>query len=193
MFKSSGWTPIPAGIITVALLLSLSIESVMADSEQRAPYGIGRPAAQAEIQSWDIDISPNGDSLPSGRGTVKEGAIIYADFCASCHGETGIEGPMPALIGGHNTLNTDQPLKTVGSFWPFATTLFDYIYRAMPLNAPQSLAPQQVYAVAAWILFRNGLIKETATLDAKSLPNIQMPNRNNFVSDPRPDISEKHP
>lgn len=193
MFRSSRWSLLQIGLLGVVLLLSVTIESVAADSEQRAPYGLGRPATQPEIQSWDIEVSPNGDNLPSGQGTVKEGAMIYADFCASCHGATGIEGPMPKLIGGHDTLQTDNPLKTVGSYWPFATTLFDYIYRAMPFTAPQSLTPQQVYAIVAWILFRNGIIEESAIVNAQTLPAITMPNHKGFVRDTRSAFSQATP
>jgi len=169
--------------MAVFLLLTIALQSVAAHSASTTSYDIGRPATQAEIQFWDIDISPNGDGLPPGQGTVKEGAIIYAKVCASCHGATGIEGPMPKLIGGHGTLATDHPVKTVGSYWPFATTLFDYINRAMPFTAPQSLTPQHVYAVVAWILFRNGIIEESTILNAQTLPTITMPNRQGFIRD----------
>ena len=175
------------------LFSNMTLQSVSADFESPATFGIGRSATQTDIQPWDIDVSPNGDGLPLGQGTVKEGAIVYANFCASCHGATGIEGPMPNLIGGQGTLNTDHPLKTVGSYWPFATTVFDYIYRTMPFNAPQSLAPQHVYAVVAWILFRNEIIEESTILNAQTLPIITMPNHKGFVRDGQPDVSKVHP
>ncbi len=193
MFKSSGTPLIRVGVVSVAILFTMTLPSVAADSEFFATFGLGRPATPTDIHPWDIDISPNGKGLPSGQGTVKEGGMIYTNSCAPCHGPTGIEGPMPTLIGGIGTLNTDQPLKTVGSYWPFATTLFDYIYRAMPFNAPQSLAPQQVYAVVAWILFRNGIIEESTILNAQTLPTITMPNHKGFVGDARPDFSKVRP
>ena len=152
--------------------------------ETSGVYGLGRAATETEIRAWNIDVVPSGEGLPPGRGTAKAGAEVYAAKCASCHGETGVEGPRNRLIGGQGTLNTAYPLKTVGSFWPYATTLYDYIYRAMPITAPQSLTPDDVYAVVAWILFRNGIVQEDTTLDAGTLPAVRMPNRDGFVSDP---------
>ena len=152
-------------------------------------FHLGRIATPEEIQAWDIDVAPNGEGLPAGRGTVKEGAEVYARYCAGCHGATGVEGPNPKLVGGQGTLVSERPLKTVGSYWPYATTLFDYIYRAMPFVAPQSLTPDQVYAVTAWILFRNGLLEKGAVLDRETLPEVRMPHRHGFVPDPRPDVT----
>ena len=152
-------------------------------------FHLGRVATQDEIQAWDIDVAPDGKGLPVGRGTVQEGARVYAERCASCHGATGVEGPKPKLIGGQGALASAHPLKTVGSYWPYATTLFDYIYRAMPFVAPQSLTPDQVYAVTAWILFQNGLLEKDAVLDRETLPEVRMLNRDGFVPDPRPDVN----
>ena len=193
MFRSKRELFIRTWFVALAFVSTWPLTTVAAESEHLKTYGIGTPATQAEIQSWNIDIAPNGSGLPPGEGTVTDGATVYTNACASCHGMTGIEGPMPALVGGLNSLHTQHPLKTVGSYWPYATTLFDYIYRAMPLTAPQSLSPEEVYSVVAWILFRNGIIEETVTLDAKTLLTLQMPNRNNFVRDPRPDVSKKNP
>ncbi len=161
-----------------------------ADQGRHEKYGLGRPATEAEIQPWNIDISPTGKGLPRGRGTVPQGASIFAAKCSMCHGPTGTEGPRDRLVGGQGTLATDNPMKTIGSYWPYATTLFDYIYRAMPYSTPQSLTPDEVYALVAWLLFRNGVIPEDAVMDAKSLPAVQMPNRKGFVPDPRPDASK---
>ena len=141
-------------------------------------------ATPEEIQAWDIDVAPDGDGLPAGRGTVKEGADVYALHCAGCHGATGVEGPGPKLIGGQGTLASARPLKTVGSYWPYATTLFDYVYRAMPFVAPQSLTPDQVYAVTAWILFQNGLLDKDAVLDRETLPDVRMLHRNRLCPGP---------
>ncbi|MGB0909048.1 MAG: c-type cytochrome [Nitrospirales bacterium] len=197
MFRSNTWLftwPfIRIWLFAITFSSTWSLLLVEAETEHRGSYGIGHSATQAEIQDWNIDIASNGAGLPPGQGTVIEGATVYAKTCASCHGTTGIEGPRPKLVGGHNTLNTDHPLKTVGSYWPYATTLFDYIYRAMPLTAPQSLSPNETYAVVAWILFRNGIIKESSTLNANILPSITMPNRKGFVRDPRPEILKKNP
>jgi len=158
--------------------------------QETSGYGLGRPATEAEMKAWNIDVSPTGEGLPPGRGTVKEGARVYAAKCAACHGPTSVEGPNDRLVGGQGTLRTAQPLKTVGSFWPYATILYDYIYRAMPYTAPQSLTPDEVYSVVAWILYHNGIIPQDAVMDASTLPAVQMPNRHGFVPDPRPDVTK---
>jgi S-disulfanyl-L-cysteine oxidoreductase SoxD len=160
----------------------------VAAQEPSQIYGVGRPATKAEIDNWNIDVSPNGEGLPAGDGTAKRGADLFASKCAACHGATGTEGPMDRLVDGQGTLASPQPIKTVGSYWPYATTLYDYIYRAMPFSSPQSLTPDEVYSVIAWILYRNGIIAEDTIIDARSLPNIQMPNRYGFAPDPLPDV-----
>jgi cytochrome c len=159
--------------------------------EDVGKYGIGRPATEEDIRAWNIDVSPAGEGLLPGRGTVKRGALVYAGKCAACHGPSGVEGPKDKLVGGQNTLATPKPVRTVGSYWPHATTLYDYIYRAMPFNAPQSLTPDEVYSVIAWLLFQNQIIAEDAVIDAQTLPKIEMPNRNGFVPDPRPDVPSR--
>lgn len=162
----------------------------MATAEEPLQYGFGRAATEVEIKAWDIDVSPGGMGLPPGRGTVPQGAVVYRNKCAACHGPTGSEGPKDRLIGGYGSLATEHPVKTIGSFWPYATTLYDYIHRAMPLNAPQSLTPEEVYGVVAWLLHQNGIIPADMTIDAQTLPAVKMPNRGGFVSDPRPDVSK---
>ncbi len=154
---------------------------------ERSLYGFGRPAADAEINAWNIDVAPDGTGLPPGQGTVQQGAVVYAKQCASCHGVTGVEGPQQRLLGGQGSLASDKPVKTIGSFWPYATTLYDYIYRAMPLTAPQSLTADEVYALVAWLLHENGIVLADAVMDATTLPAVRMPNRDGFVQDPRPD------
>ena len=146
------------------------------------PYAIGRPATPQEIAGWDIDVSPSGAGLPPGRGDVRQGGAIFAAKCAACHGARGEGKPMDRLVGGDGTLRDKKPEKTVGSFWPYATTLFDYVRRAMPLNAPQSLTPDQVYAVSAYVLFLNGIVAQDTMLDQDNLAKISMPNRKGFVS-----------
>ena len=162
---------------------------------QTPSYGnVGRAASQEEIRAWDISVGPEGKELPPGSGTAQEGAKIYAQRCAACHGPTGAEGEAPAkgrrtaspLVGGKGTLATAQPVRTIGSFWPFATTIWDYINRAMPLLEEGSLSADQVYALTAFLLYRNGIVQETDVMDAKSLPKVQMPNRYGF-SPPRPE------
>jgi S-disulfanyl-L-cysteine oxidoreductase SoxD len=151
-------------------------------------YGIGRTATPAEVAGWNIDIGRDGSGLPPGSGTVTHGREVFAQQCVACHGERGEGGVGDALAGGQGTLATPHPVRTVGSYWPYAPTLFDYIRRAMPQNAPESLSNDDVYAVSAYILNLNGLLPADATLDAKSLPSIKMPNRKMFVADPRPDV-----
>lgn len=151
-------------------------------------YGLGQPASEADIKAWDIDVNPDGSGLPPGRGTVQQGATIYAAKCTACHGPTGTEGPKDRLVGGQGSLATEHPTKTIGSYWPYTTTLYDYIFRAMPFTAPQSLTPGEVYSLVAWLLHQNGIISKDAVMDARTLPAVVMPNRDGFVSDPRPDV-----
>jgi cytochrome c len=167
-----------------ACLSALAIATTLAGSVVRAgePYGIGRQAMPQEIAGWDIDVLPSGEGLPPARGDVKQGEAIFAAKCAACHGARGEGKPMDRLVGGLGTLHDLKPNKTVGSFWPYATTLFDYVRRAMPLNAPQSLTPDEVYAVSAYVLFLNGIVPQETTLDADNLAKIKMPNRDGFVS-----------
>jgi len=158
--------------------------------EQTHGYGLGRPATDQEVRAWNIDVAPTGEGLPAGQGTAKQGAALFVARCATCHGPTGKEGPMDRLVGGTGTLASQHPIKTIGSYWPYATTLYDYVHRAMPFPAPQSLSPDEVYSVVAWLLYQNGIIAEDVVLDAHSLPGISMPNRQGFLPDPRPDVPE---
>src|ERR1700733_365669 len=149
-------------------------------AQAQSPYGIGHSATPAEIAGWNIDIDRDGNNLPPGSGSVSHGREVFDQQCASCHGAKG--------VGGQGTLATPNPVKTVGSYWPYAPTLFDYIRRAMPQNAPQSLSNEDVYAVSAYILNMNGLLPADAALDAATLSAIKMPNREMFTGDPRPDV-----
>jgi S-disulfanyl-L-cysteine oxidoreductase SoxD len=152
-------------------------------------YHLGRAPTQAEIDAWNIDVRADGQGLPPGRGSAVEGRGVFAEKCAACHGDNGQGGLADPLAGGFGTLTQPNPIRTVGSYWPYPTTLFDFIRRAMPFNAPESLSEDQVYAVSAYVLSLNGIVADDAVLDAASLPKIVMPNRNGFVSpDPRPDI-----
>src|SRR5216683_35703 len=157
-------------------------------AQVQSPYGIGRAATPAEIAGWNIDVDRDGNNLPPGRGSVSHGHDVFDQQCAACHGAKGEGGVGDRLVGGQGTLATPEPVRTVGSYWPYAPTLFDYIRRAMPQNAPQSLSNDDVYAVSAYILNLNGLLPADATLDAKTFTAIKMPNRNMFVGDPRPDV-----
>jgi cytochrome c len=164
----------------------LAISFVGAGAQER--YGIGRLATPAEIAGWNIDIGRDGSNLPAGKGSVERGRVVFAEQCAACHGAEGQGGLGDRLVGGQNTLATPKPVRTVGSYWPYAPTLFDYIRRAMPQNAPQSLSNEDVYAVSAYVLHLNGLVQADAVLDAKALAAVTMPNRDAFVADPRPDV-----
>ncbi len=171
----------------IATLVLVALSSA-AGAQAQSPYGIGRVATSAEIAGWNIDIGRDGSGLPPGSGTVSHGREVFEQQCAACHGDKGQGGVGDQLVGGQGTVATAKPVRTVGSYWPYAPTLFDYIRRAMPQNAPQSLSNEDVYAVSAYILNLNGLLPADATLDAQALAEIKMPNRNMFVSDPRPDV-----
>jgi mono/diheme cytochrome c family protein len=170
----------PGKIASAALAIAAVAASGAVYAAER--YDFGRPATPQEVKGWDIDVSPDGAGLPPGHGGVQQGAAIFAAKCASCHGPQGQGKPMDRLVGGMGTLRDKKPKKTVGSFWPYATTLFDFVRRAMPLNAPQSLTPDEVYAVSAYVLFLNGIVAQDTTLDADTLAKIKMPNRDGFVN-----------
>jgi len=156
-----------------------------------ARYGIGRAATAEEIAARDISVSPTGAGLPAGSGTAGQGRALYEQRCAGCHGLRG-EGvgnnDYPPLAGGIGTLTSSNPILTVGSYWPYATTVWDYIRRAMPYETPGTLRPNEVYAITAYVLFLNGIVQEDTVLDGHSLPSVRMPNRDGFIGDPRPDV-----
>jgi mono/diheme cytochrome c family protein len=146
----------------------------------------GQEIAPAYIAPWDISIGPDGAGLPPGSGTASQGEAVYAAKCQACHGEKGTGGPNDALVGGIGSLALGKsPVKTVGSYWPYATTLFDYIRRAMPFPETKSLTNDEVYAVSAYILNLNGVVGTDEVLDAQSLPKVKMPNRDGFIPFPR--------
>ena len=147
-------------------------------------HDFGRTATPEEIKLWDIDVRPDGKGLPKGRGTVGHGKSVYEENCAACHGANGQDGIKDRLVGGQGTLASSKPIKTVGSFWPYATTLFDYIHRAMPYQAPKSLSVDDTYAVVAYILNLNGILPADGKLDKVTLPKIKMPNRDGFIPEP---------
>ncbi|TMS57056.1 cytochrome c [Imbroritus primus] len=152
-----------------------------------ADPSLGRIVTDKELAGWNIDVFPDGTGLPPGKGTVALGEKVYQTQCVACHGAKLEGGLGPALVGGAGTLKSDKPIKTVGSYWPYATTLFDYIRRSMPFQAPQSLSNEDVYSVTAYVLHANGVLPADATIDAKSLAAVKMPNRNGFYVDDRPD------
>jgi S-disulfanyl-L-cysteine oxidoreductase SoxD len=172
--------------IALAVVGFLLTAPAYADSPR---YNLGRTPTAAEIDAWNIDVLPNGQGLPPGHGSVAEGRAIFAETCAACHGDKGQDGPADRLVGGFGTLAQPNPVRTVGSYWPYATTLFDFIRRAMPFSAPESLTANQVYAVSAYVLSLNGIVPDGTVLDATTLPKIAMPNRNGFTSPyPRPNV-----
>jgi mono/diheme cytochrome c family protein len=178
----------PSRTVTIVGIMGLiagmlASVGVAADSPgYRGPFGFGRVPSEADIKARDIAVGPDGEGLPPGWGTVSAGEQVYRAKCMACHGPTGSEGPMDKLVG------EKLPVKTIGSFWPYATTVFDYIRRAQPFNQPGSLTDDEVYAVTAWLLFRNQIIAADQVIDAETLPTVRMPNRNGFVPDPRPDV-----
>src|SRR5438128_5204696 len=160
-------------------------------SAQSPRYEVGRPPTPEEVRELGSAIGPDGTGLPEGAGTVAAGRTLFAAQCARCHGQKAEGDIGPILVGGQGTLRTPKPLKTVGSFWLYATTLWDYINRAMPFDKPGLLKSSEVYAAAAYILNLNGIIGEADVMESKTLPKIRMPNRDGFVSDPRPDVGPK--
>jgi mono/diheme cytochrome c family protein len=166
--------------LAAAALLSSAIALGAAGAETP---DLGRPVTPQDVAPWDISIAPDGTGLPPGSGTVAQGETVYVATCQGCHGARGAGKPNDALVGGQGTLaGNTVPVKTVGSFWPYATTLFDYVRRAMPLSAPKSLTDDQVYAVCGYILQLNGIIGANDTMDAPSLAAVHMPNRDGFVT-----------
>jgi len=160
-----------------------------APAESTASYGFGHPVTPTELGTWDIDVGPDGVGLPPGSGTAELGEPVYLAQCAACHGEFAEgRGRFPSLIGSPEVLTSDRPSKTVGSYWPHATTLWDYIYRAMPLGNAQSLTPDEVYGITAYILAMNDIIGYEEELNAENLAQVQMPNRDGFVTATGSDI-----
>src|SRR3954454_96074 len=177
-------------LLSAAFMLAASASSLIAADPGH--YGYGRPASPAEIAGWDIDVrGDDGAGLPPGKGSVSAGATLYGEQCAACHGAFGEgEGRMPKLVGGRGTLKHDRPELTVGSYWPFAPTLWDYINRAMPMPAPHTLSADDVYALTAYILHLNDIVPGDFVADRNSLPKVKMPNRDSFGwTDPRPDTA----
>lgn len=162
-------------VVAVAILAAAGVAGAQGP-------GLGRPVSSEEVRKIDITVRPDGRGLPAGSGSVSGGAAVYAKYCQSCHGEKGAGKPQDQLTGGLGTLASPKPVKTPASYWPVATTLFDYIRRAMPIAAPQSLSNDEVYAVTAYILSIDGIVPNDAVLDAKSLPQVKMPNKDGFVS-----------
>ena len=161
---------------------------LLVDTSHAAEPDIGRVATQDEIAAWDIDVRPDGTGLPEGSGTAMEGEGIWTEKCAACHGDFGEgAGRWPPIAGGSGTLDSDDPLKTVGSYWPYLSTVFDYVNRAMPFAEARSLEPDEVYALTAYIMNLNDLVDEDFELSKSNFTETRLPNEEAFFDDPRPD------
>ncbi len=189
--------------LAVALVFawSATIWSTKSFAERQAetqppPFGVGRAPTPAELHEIDIDVLPDGRGLPAGGSTAATGKDVYARRCVTCHGPTGVEGPQDVLVGGRGSLASavgGRPVKTVGSYWPYATTLWDYVRRAMPFDHPGTLTTDEVYGATAYVLFLNGIVAEQDVMNETTLPKVKMPNRDSFVPDPRPDVPAHKP
>jgi len=163
-----------------AVVAAVAVLGAAQAAGQEGP-GLGRQISAEDLAPWDLSIEPDGTGLPAGKGTAAAGAEIYAVKCVACHGEKGAGGPNDRLVGGQGTLTELAQVRTIGSFWPYASTVFDYIRRAMPFQAPQSLTNDEVYALTAYLLALNGIIDEGEEMNARTLARVRMPNRDGFI------------
>src|SRR5579864_551127 len=165
---------------TLVIAAALSFGATVASAADAPKFGT--PISEADAAAWDISIAPDGKGLPAGSGTPAQGAAVYVQKCASCHGDGGVGGVAPRLFGGIGTLKApQQPVQTVGSYWPYATMVFDFVRRAMPWDKPKSLSNDEVYASVAYILSLNGLMKDGEVLNKDTIVKVQMPNREGFI------------
>ena len=180
------------GAGALALLLVSALSFGVADGQSGRPR-FGKPISEADIAAWNIDVrTSDGKGLPSGKGSVADGKVLFAAQCAACHGDDAKGGSMyGTMVGGIGSFTTNTRVLTPGSMYPYAPILFDYVRRTMPMTAPQTLTHDQVYALAAYLLNLNGLVPDNAVMDAESLTKVIMPNRNGFLRDDRPDTSAK--
>lgn len=176
-----------AGALALALAAGLGASSALAVSQ--ADFKIGAPVSEGDLSLWNIDVTtPDGRGLPEGKGSVADGEKLFVEKCVVCHGEKAAGGPMyGSMVGGVGSFLTDKRVLTPGSMYPYAPILFDYLRRAMPMTAPQSLSNNEAYALSAYILHLNNLVPADGVLDAKSITAIKMPNRDGFIVDDRPD------
>jgi cytochrome c len=174
-------------MFTSKRIVVIAVTALAACASQQAapgkPPAFGTAVSAEEIARFDISIPPSGAGLPKGGGSARQGLQVYEQKCMACHGAKGAGKPADVLVGGVGSLATKTPVRTVGSYWPYSTTLFDYVRRAMPITAPLSLTDDEVYAVSAYVLFLNGVVGEDAVMNAQTLPQVKMPNRDGFVSD----------
>ncbi len=195
MSKSRNAAALAVAVALIAAVSAAAIGPAIGPAFGDGHYGLGAPASPELIAGWDIDVRPDGQGLPPGQGTAAGGEETFVARCAACHGEFGeAVGRYPVLIGGGDSLASSDPVKTVGSYWPYASTLWDYIHRAMPFGDAQSLTVDETYAVTAYVLYLNDLVEEDFVLDRDSLPLVEMPNRDGFIADdPRPDTAVGEP
>jgi cytochrome c len=172
-----------AGSLIVAALVAACASTPDNNNSATPTRGpnLGATPSPAMLAAMDISIPPSGEGLPAGSGSVAQGQKVYETKCQSCHGPKGVGKPADALAGGIGSLASGKPMRTVGSYWPYATTLFDYVRRAMPTTAPMSLSNDEVYAASAYVLFLNGIVPESAVMNAQTLPQVKMPNRDGFI------------
>ncbi|MEP9396997.1 cytochrome c [Mesorhizobium sp. KR2-14] len=179
-----------AGLLLGTACLGATAQA--SDAAAGGKLGIGRVATPEEVAAWDIDVRPDGQGLPEGRGTVSEGMAIYDENCASCHGDFGEAiDRWPVLAGGQGTLEAERPEKTIGSYWPYLSTVYDYVRRAMPFGNARSLSDDDVYALTAYLLYLNDLVDdEEFELSKENFTSIKLPNEENFIDDDR--LEEPH-
>jgi cytochrome c len=164
----------------IVVIVAAAVAACAVQPSTRSP-ALGVAVSAEQIAGMDISVPPSGAGLPPGSGSVKQGEAVYSTKCQACHGEKGAGKPADPLVGGQGTLATTKPMRTVGSYWPYATTLFDYVRRAMPITNPLSLSNDEVYAVTAYVLNVNGIVAADAVMNAQSLPQVKMPNRDGFI------------
>ena len=180
------------GLVKFLFLIMISLSISFSSHAENRKYNIGKLATKIEIAGWDIDVRPDGVGAPKGSGNAIDGEEIYVNRCASCHGDFG-EGVdrWPALVGGDGTLASHDPEKTTGSYWPYASTIFDYVYRSMPFGEAQTLTHDETYKIVAYLLNMNEIIDEDFVLSEKNIGKIKMPNASGFsLPDPRPDVTK---
>ena len=168
-------------VLAAAFVLALGPLAVPATALAQHGPGLGQPISEADIAPWDISVQTDGQGLPPGSGKAKAGEAIYAEKCQSCHGADGAGQPADRLVGGQGTIDKLDQVRTVGSYWPYATTIFDYVRRAMPFNTPETLTNDEAYALTAYLLYKNGIIKQNYEINARTLPRVRMPNRDGFI------------
>ncbi len=176
----SSYKKLTGGLLIAVLAACATPDHTASVTPTRGP-NLGATPTPAMLAAMDTSIAPSGAGLPAGSGSVAQGQKVYEAKCQNCHGAKGVGKPADPLVGGMGSLASGKPMRTVGSYWPYATTLFDYTRRAMPTNAPQTLSNDEVYAVSAYVLFLNGIVAESAVMNAQTLPQVKMPNRDGFI------------